>query len=161
MPSYLQDFAFIFLRSINFIRVQLFCIIELIYYIDNFEFIGLFGIEYHWFIAACCLRLLWVGYFLARGVRVVKNFRLALFWRLWIDLSRVNLKKFDFIIDLFLFIVDVKFIQFFVGSIFTIHVQLLIIEAGIIVFIFVISLNFLVRFGFVDLIQLSVENITN
>lgn len=71
------------------------------------------------------------------------------------------MKKFDFIIDLFLFIVDVKFIRFFVGSIFTIHVQLLIIEAGIIVFIFVISLNFLVRFGFVDLIQLSVENITN
>lgn len=71
------------------------------------------------------------------------------------------MKKFDFIIDLFLFIVDVKFIRFFVGSIFTIHVQLLIIEAAIIVFIFVISLNFLVRFGFVDLIQLSVENITN
>jgi len=71
------------------------------------------------------------------------------------------LKKFDFIIDLFLFIVDVKFIRFFVGSIFTIHVQLLIIEAAIIVFIFVIGLNFRVRFGFVDLIQLSVENITN
>ena len=71
------------------------------------------------------------------------------------------MKKFDFIIDLFLFIVDVKFIRFFVGSIFTIHVQLLIIEAGIIVFIFVISLNFRVRFGFVDLIQLSAENITN
>ena len=71
------------------------------------------------------------------------------------------MKKFDFIIDLFLFIVDVKFIQFFVGSIFTIHAQLLIIEAAIIVFIFVIGLNFRVRFGFVDLIQLSVENITN
>ena len=71
------------------------------------------------------------------------------------------MKKFDFIIDLFLFIVDVKFIRFFVGSIFTIHVQLLIIEAAIIVFIFVIGLNFRVRFGFVDLIQLSVENITN